>query len=65
MTDNLTFASVGGLGLWADSWGGFLDGDKNLPYALKDGLFYYFTKQNDGNFVLTTTSTRDLNEKEK
>lgn len=65
MTNNLTFASVGGLGLWGDSWGGFLDGDENLPYVLKDGLFHYFTKQDDGSFILTMTSTKDLNEKEK
>ena len=41
----------------------YLDGDESLPYTYEALMFYYFTRQENGDYVLAMTSRRDLQEK--
>lgn len=40
----------------------YVDGDNNLPYTMKDNVYQYFTRQENGDYVLAMTSSRDLQE---
>ena len=40
----------------------YVDNDNKLPYTMKDGQYQYFTRQENGDYVLAMTSKRDLQE---
>ena len=64
MTTNLSFISVGNMGLWGDlvGWMDAEISEKNLPVVLKDSLYHYFGF--DGtHYNLLMTSTINLKEK--
>ena len=55
------FPTVHGISRWSDGMVWYLDGDENLPYTVRLGHFYYFSKQ-EQDFVLVMESYRDLQE---
>lgn len=62
---SISFPSIGGLCLWADSFGGWLDEnpvDRNLPYVIKGNLFHYFGFDGE-NYNLVMMSEKDLGAK--
>jgi hypothetical protein len=60
----VSFPAVTSISAWAKSQVSYLGGDETLPYALKNGMYHYFTF--DGtNYVLQMTSEKDLQENRK
>lgn len=57
------FPSVTGIAKIGNGLVWYVGGDESLPYTLLTDTFYYFTRQEDGDYILAMTSSRDLQEK--
>lgn len=43
----------------------YVSNDNNLPYTKKAETYYYFTRQENGDYILAMTSSRDLQDVKK